>query len=69
MIVNLNMSADFCKLKLFLNFLQNMEETEKCHDAFIQGAQQELRKEMATLQKKILMDTVSVSEVTAKIKT
>lgn len=35
-----------------------MEETEKSHDAFLQGAQQELRKEMATLQKKILMDTV-----------
>lgn len=32
---------------------------EKSHDAFLQGAQQELRKEMATLQKKILMDTVS----------
>lgn len=37
-----------------------MEDTEKSHNAFMQGAQQELRKEMATLQKKILMDTVSV---------
>lgn len=36
-----------------------MEDMEKSHDAFLQGAQQELRKEMATLQKKILMDTVS----------
>lgn len=36
-----------------------MEDMEKGHDAFLQGAQQELRKEMATLQKKILMDTVS----------
>lgn len=41
------------------HFLQNMEDMEKGHDAFLQGAQQELRKEMATLQKKILMDTVS----------
>lgn len=32
---------------------------EKSHDAFLQGAQLELKKEMATLQKKILMDTVS----------
>lgn len=47
------------KLKLFLSFLQNMEEMEKSHDSFLQGAQQELRKEMSTLQKKILMDTVS----------
>lgn len=39
-----------------------MEETEKSHDAFLQGAQQELRKEMATLQKKILMDTVRGEE-------
>ncbi|XP_026221689.1 synaptonemal complex protein 3 isoform X2 [Anabas testudineus] len=37
--------------------LNNMEEMEKSHEAFMQGAQQELRKEMATLQKKILMDT------------
>ncbi|XP_049929811.1 synaptonemal complex protein 3 isoform X3 [Epinephelus moara] len=37
--------------------LNNMEDMEKSHDAFLQGAQQELRKEMATLQKKILMDT------------
>lgn len=36
-----------------------MDDMEKGHDAFLQGAQQELRKEMATLQKKILMDTVS----------
>lgn len=36
-----------------------MEEIEKNQDSFLQGAQQELRKEMATLQKKILMDTVS----------
>lgn len=36
-----------------------MEEMEKSHDAFLQGAQQELKKEMAVLQKKILIDTVS----------
>lgn len=36
-----------------------MEEMEKSHDAFLQGAQQELKKEMAILQKKILIDTVS----------
>ncbi|TKS72913.1 Synaptonemal complex protein 3 [Collichthys lucidus] len=42
-----------------LCLVQNMEDMEKSHDAFLQGAQQELRKEMATLQKKILMDTVS----------
>lgn len=44
---------------LLICFVQNMEEMEKSHEAFMQGAQQELRKEMATLQKKILMDTVS----------
>lgn len=32
---------------------------EKSHNAFLQGAQQELKKEMAILQKKILIDTVS----------
>lgn len=36
-----------------------MEEMEKSHNAFLQGAQQELKKEMAILQKKILIDTVS----------
>lgn len=33
---------------------------EKSHEAFLQGAQMELKKEMALLQKKIMMDTVSV---------
>ncbi|XP_059916660.1 synaptonemal complex protein 3 isoform X2 [Gadus macrocephalus] len=37
--------------------LNNMEEMEKSHEVFLQGAQQELKKEMAALQKKILMDT------------
>lgn len=36
-----------------------MEEMEKSHNSFLQGAQQELKKEMAILQKKILIDTVS----------
>ncbi|KAM3608769.1 uncharacterized protein V6R79_004427 [Siganus canaliculatus] len=43
--------------ELYEQFIKNMEEMEKSHDAFLQGAQQELRKEMASLQKKILMDT------------
>lgn len=45
--------------QLFLHFLQDMEEMEKSHNTFLQGAQQELKKEMAILQKKILIDTVS----------
>lgn len=36
-----------------------MEEMERSHNTFLQGAQQELKKEMAILQKKILIDTVS----------
>jgi len=42
--------------------VQNMEEMEKSHEAFLQGTQMELRKEMALLQKKIMMDTVSASQ-------
>lgn len=42
---------------LYEHFVKNMEDMEKSHDAFLQGAQLELKKEMATLQKKILMDT------------
>ncbi|KAM4618530.1 synaptonemal complex protein 3 [Polymixia lowei] len=42
---------------LYEQFVKNMEEMEKSHEAFLQGAQQELKKEMATLQKKILIDT------------
>lgn len=34
---------------------------EKTHENLLAGAQNELRKEMAMLQKKIMMDTVSVS--------
>ncbi|KAM4733605.1 synaptonemal complex protein 3 [Anableps anableps] len=43
--------------ELYEQFLKNMEDMEKNHEMFLQGTQQELRKEMATLQKKILMDT------------
>ncbi|XP_076589837.1 synaptonemal complex protein 3 [Chaetodon auriga] len=43
--------------ELYEQFVKNMEDMEKSHDTFLQGAQQELRKEMASLQKKILMDT------------
>ncbi|XP_035498460.1 synaptonemal complex protein 3 isoform X2 [Scophthalmus maximus] len=43
--------------ELYEQYVKNMEDMEKSHDSFLQGAQQELRKEMATLQKKILMDT------------
>ncbi|KAK3564712.1 hypothetical protein QTP86_024889, partial [Hemibagrus guttatus] len=43
--------------ELYEQFLKNMEEMEKSHEAFFQGAQMELKKEMALLQKKIMMDT------------
>lgn len=44
---------------------QNMEEMEKSHESFLQGAQVELKKEMAMLQKKIMMDTVSLNKIEA----
>jgi len=37
-----------------------MEELEKSNENLLAGAQSELRKEMSMLQKKIMMDTVSV---------
>ncbi|XP_023152064.2 synaptonemal complex protein 3 [Amphiprion ocellaris] len=43
--------------ELYEQLVKNMEEMEKSQEAFLQGAQQQLKKEMATLQKKILMDT------------
>ncbi|KAM6972953.1 synaptonemal complex protein 3 [Aplochiton taeniatus] len=43
--------------ELYEQFVKNMEEMEKSHEAFLQGAQVELKKEMAMLQKKIMMDT------------
>ncbi|XP_026094776.1 synaptonemal complex protein 3-like [Carassius auratus] len=42
---------------LFEQFVKNMDEMEKSHESFLQGTQMELRKEMALLQKKIMMDT------------
>ncbi|XP_051545724.1 synaptonemal complex protein 3 [Myxocyprinus asiaticus] len=42
---------------LYEQFVKNMEEMEKGHEAFLQGTQLELKKEMALLQKKIMMDT------------
>lgn len=42
--------------ELYETFVNNMEEMQKSHQSFLQGATQELRKEMNTLQKKILMD-------------
>ncbi|KAF6733602.1 Synaptonemal complex protein 3 [Oryzias melastigma] len=42
--------------ELYEQFLKNMEEMEKSHNEFLHGAQEELKQEMATLQKKLLMD-------------
>ncbi|XP_023816052.1 synaptonemal complex protein 3 [Oryzias latipes] len=42
--------------ELYEQFVKNMEEMEKSHHEFLQGAQEELKQEMATLQKKLLMD-------------
>ncbi|XP_066504901.1 synaptonemal complex protein 3-like [Hoplias malabaricus] len=43
--------------ELYKQFVKNMEDMEKSHEAFLQGTQMELKKEMALLQKKIMMDT------------
>uniref|UniRef100_A0A674K9U3 XLR/SYCP3/FAM9 domain-containing protein n=1 Tax=Terrapene triunguis TaxID=2587831 RepID=A0A674K9U3_9SAUR len=43
--------------QLYEQFLKSMEELEKNHENLLAGAQNELRKEMAMLQKKIMMDT------------
>ncbi|XP_072519827.1 synaptonemal complex protein 3 [Salminus brasiliensis] len=43
--------------ELYEQFVKNMEEMEKSHEVFLQGAQMELKKEIALLQKKIMMDT------------
>ncbi|XP_031445615.1 synaptonemal complex protein 3 isoform X4 [Phasianus colchicus] len=42
--------------------LASMEELEKNNETLLAGAQNELRKEMAMLQKKIMMDTVKLSK-------
>ncbi|XP_053318581.1 synaptonemal complex protein 3 [Spea bombifrons] len=43
--------------QLYEQFLKSMNDLEKNHEDLLTGAQNELRKEMAMLQKKILMDT------------
>ncbi|NXY83757.1 SYCP3 protein, partial [Alcedo cyanopectus] len=43
--------------KLYEQFLKSLEELEKSNENLLAGAQSELRKEMAMLQKKIMMDT------------
>uniref|UniRef100_A0A8C5UJG7 XLR/SYCP3/FAM9 domain-containing protein n=1 Tax=Malurus cyaneus samueli TaxID=2593467 RepID=A0A8C5UJG7_9PASS len=43
--------------QLYDQFLKSMEELEKSNENLLAGAQNELRKEMAMLQKKIMMDT------------
>ncbi|NXI57980.1 SYCP3 protein, partial [Chloroceryle aenea] len=43
--------------KLYEQFLKSLEEMEKSNENLLAGAQSELRKEMAMLQKKIMMDT------------
>lgn len=45
-----------------------MEELEKSNENLLAGAQSELRKEMAMLQKKIMMDTVSVRSIKKLVK-
>ncbi|RXM36719.1 Nucleoporin Nup37 [Acipenser ruthenus] len=45
--------------QMYEQFLKNMEDMEKNQETFLMGAQSELRKEMAMLQNKIMMDTVS----------
>ncbi|XP_075712809.1 synaptonemal complex protein 3 isoform X2 [Rhinoderma darwinii] len=43
--------------QLYEQFLKSMQELEKNNENLLTGAQNELKKEMAMLQKKILMDT------------
>ncbi|XP_015982547.1 synaptonemal complex protein 3 isoform X1 [Rousettus aegyptiacus] len=45
--------------QLYEQYTKNMEDLEKNHDNLLTGAQNDLRKEMAMLQKKIMMETVS----------
>lgn len=45
-----------------------MEELEKSNENLLAGAQNELRKEMAMLQKKIMMDTVSIGSMKKSVK-
>ncbi|KAM9329542.1 LOW QUALITY PROTEIN: synaptonemal complex protein 3-like [Gastrophryne carolinensis] len=43
--------------QLYEQFLKSVNDLEKNHDDLLSGAQSETKKEMALLQKKILMDT------------
>ncbi|XP_053572960.1 synaptonemal complex protein 3 [Bombina bombina] len=43
--------------QLYEQFIKSMEDLEKSHENLLSNAQSELKKEMALLQKKILMDT------------
>ncbi|XP_064417404.1 synaptonemal complex protein 3 isoform X2 [Latimeria chalumnae] len=43
--------------QLYEQLLKSTEDLEKNHESLLTGAQNELRKEMAMLQKKIMMDT------------
>uniref|UniRef100_A0A2K5QMU4 XLR/SYCP3/FAM9 domain-containing protein n=1 Tax=Cebus imitator TaxID=2715852 RepID=A0A2K5QMU4_CEBIM len=43
--------------QLYEQFIKSMEELEKNHDNLLTGAQNEFKKEMAMLQKKIMMET------------
>ncbi|XP_032851813.1 synaptonemal complex protein 3 isoform X4 [Tyto alba] len=54
--------------QLYDQFLKSMEELEKSNENLLAGAQSELRKEMAMLQKKIMMDTVSIRSVKQLVK-
>ncbi|KAM7116373.1 synaptonemal complex protein 3 isoform 1-T1 [Molossus nigricans] len=45
--------------QLYEQFLKSIGDLEKNHDTLLTGAQNELKKEMAMLQKQIMMDTVS----------
>nr|XP_016849137.1 PREDICTED: synaptonemal complex protein 3 isoform X3 [Anolis carolinensis] len=49
--------ADIQKAEEQEEKLTTIEDMEKSHDSLLAGAQSELRKEMAMLQKKIMMDT------------
>ncbi|XP_060101620.1 synaptonemal complex protein 3 isoform X2 [Heteronotia binoei] len=49
--------ADLQKAEEQEEKLASMEDMEKTHESLLTGAQNELRKEMAMLQKKIMMDT------------
>ncbi|XP_008577909.1 PREDICTED: synaptonemal complex protein 3 [Galeopterus variegatus] len=43
--------------QLYEQFIKSMEDLEKNHDNLLTGAQNELKKEMAMLQKQIMMET------------